>query len=103
MLRAANTSLDRKEAADLLVATGSRFQSGERGCLFGTPLVTYVNQCFCKAPLLLIIEARKEGLGGVGELLLIGGAVAHIIGFLMHTVDDIDGAFLLGETTVHEN
>jgi hypothetical protein len=73
---------------------GSRLRSGESGTLFGGPLVTYANQCFREAPLLLIIKARKEGLSGVGKLLLICGALAHIIGFLMHTVDDIKGAFL---------
>jgi hypothetical protein len=74
---------------------GSCLRSGESGTLFGAALVIYANQCFREAPLLLIIKARKEGLGGVGELLFIGGALAHIVSFLMHMVDDIDGTFLL--------
>jgi hypothetical protein len=63
--------------------------------LFDVPLVIYAHQRFREAPLLLIIEACKERLSGISKFLLIGGALAHIISFPVHAVDDIDRAFLL--------
>jgi hypothetical protein len=63
--------------------------------LFEVPFATYAHQRFREPPLLLIIEACKEGLSGIGKFFLIGGPLAHIVGVPVHAVDDIDGAFLL--------
>src|ERR1700731_1215855 len=69
--------------------------SGRFSSLIGVPLVSHAKQLLGEAPLLLVIEACKEGLRGIGELLLIDGALAHIIGSPAHLFDDVDGALLL--------
>jgi hypothetical protein len=85
-----------KTNAGLLVRNRQLFQVlPQEASLSNFPLVTYANQRFREASLLLIIKACKEGLSGVGELLLIDGALAHIIGFPVHMVDDINGRLLL--------
>src|ERR1700731_3367831 len=69
--------------------------SGRFSSLIGVPLVSGANQLLGEAPLLLVVEACKEGLRGIRELLLIDGALAHIIGSPPHFFDDVDGALLL--------
>jgi hypothetical protein len=64
--------------------------------LFRVPLVAYAHQRFREPPLLLIIEACEEGLSRISKCFLIGGTLAHIIGFSVHAVDDIDRALFLG-------
>jgi hypothetical protein len=53
--------------------------------LNSVPLVINADQVFREALFLLVIVACKERLSGIGQFLLIGGALAHIIGFPVHT------------------
>ena len=48
-----------------------------------------------EAPLLLIVEAYIQRLGGIGERLLIGGPLTQKSGFLPHLLDHVEGPFQL--------
>jgi hypothetical protein len=48
-----------------------------------------------EAPLLLIVEARIQRLGGISERLLIGGPLTQKSGFLAHLLDHVEGPFQL--------
>src|SRR5450759_1279219 len=54
-----------------------------------------------EAPLLLIVEAGIERLGGIGERLAFDRALAHVFGLPAHLLDDIDGTFRLRADGLH--
>jgi hypothetical protein len=60
------------------------------------PFVFDANKLLGEPSLLLIIEACEKRLGGIGQLFLIGGPLAHRIGSLSHLIDEVDGPLLLG-------
>ena len=52
----------------------------------------FLNECL----LLLVVQTRKQRLGGVGDVALIDGAVVEKLGFIAHLLDDVVGRIALG-------
>src|ERR1035438_653508 len=71
--------------------------------LVSVALTVAAKQTFGKAVLLLLVEARVQRLGSVGELLSVVGTLDLGIGILSHFIERIEGAMLLSACVSHCN